>query len=95
MNLRRGGSEQAMAGITAIIDNHASVEACQAPPASCKMRTVGPAERGTAVLCELHLSGEELEDAPRGGEGRMASGRALSPCRLHRHQYGETGRMRH
>ena len=32
MNLRRGGSEQAMAGIAAIIDNRASVETCQAPP---------------------------------------------------------------
>ena len=47
------------------------------------------AARGTALLRQLPLSGAELEQAaPRRGQGRMASGRAVPARRLHRHQPG-------
>jgi hypothetical protein len=43
--------------------------------------------RSPALLRQLQLSGAKLEDAaPRGGEGRMASGRTLSARRLYRDQ---------
>jgi hypothetical protein len=42
---------------------------------------------------QLRLSGGKLEDtAPRGGQGRVAPGRALSPRWLHRHQLVAPGR---
>jgi hypothetical protein len=45
--------------------------------------------RGAPVLRQLQLPGAELEEIPPGGgEGRVASRRALSPRRLHRHQSG-------
>ena len=53
------------------------------------------AARGAPLLRQLQLSGAELEQAaPRRGQGRMASGRALSARRLHRHQPGAPGRAR-
>ena len=49
-------------------------------------------ERGAAVLRQLPPSGAKLEDtAPRGGQGRVAPGRALSPRWLHRHQRDQSG----
>src|ERR1700731_5246637 len=42
------------------------------------------AERSAALLCELHLSGRKLEETTPGDcQGRMASGRTLSACRLY------------
>ena len=50
-------------------------------------------ERGATVLRQLQLSGAKLEDtAPRGCQGRVAPGRALSPRWLHRHQPVATSR---
>src|SRR5450830_961463 len=50
-------------------------------------------ERGATVLRQLQLSGAKLEDtAPRGGEGRVAPGPALSNGWIHRHQPVATGR---
>src|SRR3984893_17191661 len=47
------------------------------------------AERSAALLCVLHLSSRELDKIPPGRrQGRMASGRTLSACRLHRDQHG-------
>src|SRR3982074_3735975 len=47
------------------------------------------AERSAALLCELHLSSRELDKIPPGRrQGRMASGRTLSACRLQRDQHG-------
>src|ERR1019366_2590629 len=52
-----------------------------------------PTERGSTVLRQLSLSGAKLEHiTPRGGEGRVAPGRALSPRWLHRYQSVATGR---
>src|ERR1035437_1634597 len=49
--------------------------------------------RGATDLRQLPLSGAKLEDtAPRGGQGRVAPGPALSPRWLHRHQPVATGR---
>ena len=44
-------------------------------------------ERSEALPCQLQLQGTELEQVPSGGrQGRVASWRAVSPCRVHRHQ---------
>ena len=51
-------------------------------------RPVGrPAEPCAALLRQLQLPGKELgQGPPRGGQGRMASGRTGSPRRIYRHQ---------
>ena len=55
-------------------------------PAQAPGRTT--AERGPAVLRQFHLSGRKLDQAAPGDrQGRVASGRALSARRLHRHQH--------
>src|SRR6202022_2368920 len=52
-------------------------------------------ERSAALLCELHLSSRELDKIPpRRRQGRMASGRTLSACRLYSHQHEPPGRAR-
>ena len=52
-----------------------------------------PAESRAAVPRQLQLSGQELEqEQTRSRQGRVASGRAFSNCRLYRHQHDETGR---
>src|ERR1700726_2333658 len=52
-------------------------------------------ERSAALLCELHLSGWELDKIPpRRRQGRMASRRTLSACRLYSHQHEPPGRAR-
>ena len=44
--------------------------------------------RGASVPCQLHLSGRKLDQAAPGDrQSRVASGRALSARRLHRHQH--------
>src|SRR3984893_10578302 len=49
----------------------------------------------SALLCELHLSSRELDKIPpRRRQGRMASGRTLSACRLYSHQHEPPGRAR-
>src|SRR6266516_3910299 len=64
-------------------------------PVSAQAPCWSPAHRRPAVLRQLQLSGAKLEDtAPRGGQGRVAPGRALSARRLHRHQHDETGGAR-
>ena len=57
-------------------------------------RPVGrPPNEVRRFLCQLHLSGGKLDQAAPGGrQGRVASGRALSARRLHRHQHGAPGR---
>src|SRR3981081_2404037 len=53
------------------------------------------AERSAALLCELHLSSRELDKIPpRRRQGRMASRRTLSACRLYSHQHEPPGRAR-
>ena len=50
-------------------------------------------ERGASVLCQFHLISRKLEQAARADrQGRVASGRALSARRLHRHQPVAPGR---
>ena len=52
-----------------------------------------PSERGAAVLRQLQLSGGKLDQAAPGDrQGRVASRRALSARRLHRHQPVAPGR---
>ena len=57
-------------------------------------RPVGrPPERGPAVLRQFHLPGGKLDQATPGDcQGRVASGRAYSARRLHRHQHEPSGR---
>ena len=57
-------------------------------------RPVGrPPNHVRRYLRQLHLSGRKLvEAAPGRRQGRMASGRALSARRLHRHQHGAARR---
>jgi hypothetical protein len=51
------------------------------------------AARGPAVLRQFHLPGGKLDQAAPGNcQGRVASGRACSPRRLHRHQHEPPGR---
>ena len=51
-----------------------------------------PAARGAPLLRQLHLSGAKLEQAaPRRGQGRVASRRAVPARRLYRHQLGAAG----
>src|SRR6202022_4970966 len=53
------------------------------------------AERSAALLCELHLSSRELDKIPPGRrQGRMASGRTLSACRLYSYQHEPPSRAR-
>ena len=61
------------------------------PPGQDRLSAQAPgraaAERGAAVLRQFHLSGRKLDQAaPSDRQGRVASGRALSARRLHRHQ---------
>jgi Transposase DDE domain group 1 len=52
-------------------------------------------ERGAVLLREFHLSGRKLEETTPGDcQGRMASGRTLSACRLYSHQHEPPGRAR-
>src|ERR1700737_4751862 len=52
-------------------------------------------ERGAVLLREFHLSGRKLEETTPGDcQGRMASGRTLSACRLYSHQHEPPGRTR-
>jgi hypothetical protein len=57
-------------------------------------RPVGrPPNEVRPLLCELRLSGWKLgETAPGHRQSRVASGRTLSACGLHRHQHGATRR---
>src|SRR6516164_9616264 len=56
-------------------------------------RPVGTIERGASVPCQFHLSGEKLDQAAPGDrQSRMASRRALSARRFHRHQPGAPSR---
>ena len=51
------------------------------------------AEQGASVPCQLLLSGRKLDQvAPGDRQSRVASGRALSARRLHRHQSVASGR---
>ena len=51
------------------------------------------AERGPALLRQLQLPGRIMEPGPaRGGQGRVASGRTVSPRRVHRDQPDPAGR---
>src|SRR6478672_1214426 len=50
-------------------------------------------ERGTSLPCQVQLSSGKLDQAAPGDrQGRVASGRALSARRLHRHQLVAPGR---
>ena len=50
-------------------------------------------ERGTSLPCQFQLSSGKLDQAAPGDrQGRVASGRALSARRLHRHQLVAPGR---
>jgi hypothetical protein len=59
-------------------------------------RPVGrPSHEVRRYYGKLRLSGAELEEAPASGrQGRVASGRALSARRLHRHQPDAAGGAR-
>ena len=60
---------------------------CDWLPAQAPGRSTS--ERGASVLCQFHLSGGKLDpSAPGHRQSRVASGRALSARRLHRHQHG-------
>jgi len=61
--------------------------------ASCSSARRATSERGPPVRCQFHLSGWKLEQAAPGDrQGRVASGRALSARRVHRHQPVAPGR---
>ena len=50
--------------------------------------------QGEGLTCEFHLSGRKLAEATPGHrQGRMASGRILSACRLHSNQWRDLPRM--
>jgi hypothetical protein len=68
---------------------------CRSVSATCSRGLLVVLRARSAVLRQLQLSGAKLEDtAPRGGQGRVAPGRALSARRVQCHQPVTPGRTR-